>query len=143
MSLSESVFPKSSNQKLITYSTGHYMVTRSQGARDWVSSIALLMCGKFFKFVKAILTLCKTLCIICYFYNSFRFFWGGGGGEGWGDCTHVWCSLVTVWWRSSSSSSSSLFKNTVNTSGINNLILSYSLIRSYVYRLIFYNLKYC
>ena len=62
------------------------MVTRSQGERDWVSSIALRMCGKFFKFVKAILTICKTLFIICYFYNSFTSFLGGavvvaGGGE--------------------------------------------------------------
>ena len=62
------------------------MVTRSQGERDWVSSIALRMCGKFFKFVKAILTICKTLFIICYFYNSFTSFLGGavvvaGGGR--------------------------------------------------------------
>ena len=54
------------------------MVTRSQGERDWVSSITLRMCGKFFKFVKAILTICKTLFIICYFYNSFTSFFGGG-----------------------------------------------------------------
>ena len=36
-----------------------------------------------------------------------------------------------------------IFKNTVNTSGINNLIQSYNLILNYVYRLIFYHLKYC
>ena len=87
------MFPQSSNQKLITYSTGHYKVTRSQGARDWVSSIALRMCGNFFKFVKAMLTICKTLFIICYFYNSFTSYFGGGGGGdgggGGGDCTHV------------------------------------------------------
>ena len=65
------------------------MVTRSEGARDWVSSIALLMCGKFFKFVKAILTLCKTLCIICYFYNSFRFFLGGGAVRKGGEIAHT------------------------------------------------------
>ena len=65
------------------------MVTRSQGARDWVSSIALRMCGKFFKFVKAILTICKTLFIICYFYNSFTSFFGGGTVVGGGGRLHT------------------------------------------------------